>query len=339
MELTDRKQKILVAIIEKYIESGEPVGSKTLSEAFGNTVSPATIRNDMADLASLGFLIQPHASAGRIPSPKGYRYYVDRLMSKKDLGDTERKAIEATLLSHGGEPEQLLEDASALLAQMTNCVAIATTLSDENETVSKIELMPLGKSTLLLVVISSSGLIKNRVCRLSTDVSDTLVEQFRSVVSEHFIGVPVNEIGTVTIQTVAASLGSAGMDMYPLLIALSEMLREISERGVLLEGESNILGFESAENAKSLMQFLSSTEGIKNIISEEKGGLSVVIGSENPHKELRDSSLIIARYKIDGNDAGALGIIGSTRIDYAKLIPHIEYLTDLVGRLLSDVIE
>ena len=339
MELSERKQKILVAIIEKYIANGEPVGSKTLCEDFGNSVSSATIRNDMADLAALGFLEQPHASAGRIPSQKGYRYYVDRLMNKRELSEQEQKAIRSHLAYRSGGPEQLLEVASTLLAQMTKCVAIATTLADDAETVSKVEILPIGRRSVIIVAITSSGLIKNRVCRLDSDVSDKLIDEFLSVVREHFIGMPITDVSTVTVQTIAASLGTRAITMYPLIITLAEMIREISETDILLEGQSNLFGIGSTANAHRLLEFLSGRDSVKSMISENKNNLSVVIGRENPHKELQDSSVIIARYKIDGIDAGALGIIGSTRIDYANLIPHIEYLTKLVGSMLSDVLE
>ena len=339
MELSERKQKILVAIIEKYIANGEPVGSKTLCDAFGNSVSSATLRNDMADLVSLGFLEQPHASAGRIPSQKGYRYYVDKLMSRRELPEEEQKAIRARLSYRSGDPEQLLEDASSLLAQMTKCVAIATTLADDRETVSKVELLPIGRSTVILVAITSSGLIKNRVCRVDCEASQKLVDEFITLANEHFIGMSISDISTAKIQTIAASVGAKAITMYPLIITLAEMLREISETDVLLEGQSNIFGVVNTPNAHRLLEFLSGRSGIKSMISENKSDLSVVIGRENPHRELQDSSVIIARYKIDGSDAGALGIIGSTRIDYANLIPHIEYLTRLVGSMLSDVLE
>ncbi len=339
MELSERKRKILVAIIEKYIAHGEPVGSKTLCQAFGNSVSSATIRNDMAELAQLGFLEQPHASAGRIPSQQGYRYYVDSLMNKRVLSESEQRAIKSMLSYRSGDPEQLLEEASSVLAQLTKCATIATTLVDEEATISKVELVTLGQTTAILVVVTSKGIIKNRVCRLDYPLTDKLITSFHEVVRSNFIGAAINSISTVTLQSVVASLGDRALMLSPLIITLAEIIHEISEIDIVLEGQSNLLSIGSAANAQELLEFLSRREMLKRIVNEQKHRLNVVIGQENPHRELKNSSVIIARYKIDGCDAGALGIIGSTRIDYANLIPNLEYLTGLVSSLLSDAIE
>ena len=339
MELSERKRRILVAIIEKYIAHGEPVGSKTLCQAFGNSVSSATIRNDMAELAQLGFLEQPHASAGRIPSQQGYRYYVDSLMNKRELSESEQRAIKSMLSYRSGDPEQLLEEASSVLAQLTKCATIATTLVDEEATISKVELVTLGQTTAILVVVTSKGIIKNRVCRLDYPLTDKLITSFHEVVRTNFIGAAINSVSMVTLQSVVASLGDRALMLSPLIITLAEIIHEISEIDIVLEGQSNLLSIGSAANAQELLEFLSRREILKRIVNEQKHRLNVVIGQENPHRELKNSSVIIARYKIDGCDAGALGIIGSTRIDYANLIPNIEYLTGLVSSLLSDAIE
>lgn len=339
MELSERKRRILVAIIEKYIAHGEPVGSKTLCQAFDNKVSSATIRNDMAELAQLGFLEQPHASAGRIPSQQGYRYYVDTLMNKRVLSESEQRAIKSMLSYRSGDPEQLLEEASSVLAQLTKCATIATTLVDEEATISKVELVTLGQTTAILVVVTSKGIIKNRVCRLDYPLTDKLITAFYEVVRSNFIGAAINSVSTVTLQNLVASLGDRALMLSPLIITLAEIVHEISEIDIVLEGQSNLLNIGSAANAQELLEFLSRREMLKRIVNEQKHRLNVVIGQENPHKELKNSSVIIARYKIDGCDAGALGIIGSTRIDYASLIPSIEYLTGLVSSLLSDAIE
>ena len=339
MELSERKRRILVAIIEKYIAHGEPVGSKTLCQAFGNSVSSATIRNDMAELAQLGFLEQPHASAGRIPSQQGYRYYVDSLMNKRELSESEQRAIKSMLSYRSGDPEQLLEEASSVLAQLTKCATIATTLVDEEATISKVELVTLGQTTAILVVVTSKGIIKNRVCRLDYPLTDKLITAFHEVVRTNFIGAAINSISMVTLQSIVASLGDRALMLSPLIITLAEIIHEISEIDIVLDGQSNLLSIGSAANAQELLEFLSRREILKRIVNEQKHRLNVVIGQENPHRELKNSSVIIARYKIDGCDAGALGIIGSTRIDYANLIPNIEYLTGLVSSLLSDAIE
>ncbi len=340
MELGKRKEMILAAIVEQYIKSGEPIGSKLIMQSLPISVSSATIRNEMSDLHELGLLEQPHTSAGRIPSQAGYRYYVDKLMNKDVLSEEERKMIKSELERSIGNPDKLLEKAGEMLAKITGCAAVATTPTDECATIKHIELMPVGTRIAMVVMMTSSGIIKNGICRTETELTPEMVQNFYDIVNECFIGHPVSDIGTVMIQTLVASLGMNALSMSPLFVVLADIANQALQAEIRLEGEQNLLHHREFGNSiYDMMQFFDEKDKLERAISRDKSGLQVIIGRENMYRQLENSSMIISRYSIGGHDGGAIGIIGPTRLDYAKLIPSIEYLTDLLGQLLTDTFE
>lgn len=341
MQLSDRKEKILAAIVERYIATGEPVGSKTLLEYLRIPVSSATVRNEMAELSRLGFLEQPHTSAGRVPSQAGYRYYVDRLMNRFELPFNEKRLIEARLSSVGGEPQQILEQAGQVLAELTNCAVVSTTPSDDNAVIRRVELVPLGTHTAMMVMLSSSGILKSRVCRTDCDMTLELIETFYNIVSGHFIEKSAGEVSMPLIQTLALSLGSKSLAISPLLVTLSDLAQLTEQTQLILQGQSNLLNYSDYSNAYELMEFLRNSQPMKNLFTSNRseGDARVLIGKENMYRELQDSSVIFSPYSVSGRDSGTLGIIGPTRIDYARLIPSLKYLTEIVGRIMSDTLE
>ena len=340
MGLPDRKKKILAAIVEQYISTGEPVGSKVLCEILDMSVSSATIRNDMSELSELGYLDQPHTSAGRIPTNMGYRYYIDHLMPQHELDDDERRRIDVGVDHRMGDPEQLLERAGEILVGFTNCASLSTTPADENAVIRKVEIVQISPKTAMIVLLTSTGILKSKACRTDVEITPDLIETFYSVASQNFLEKPLTDIGTVMIQTLVASLGKKALAMSPLLVTLSDLANAASQSEIILGGQSNLLNYrEFDQNAGELLEFLHRGEPLNQIISSVKSDLDVLIGSENRYKELENSSMIISRYMISGRDGGSIGIIGPTRMNYSKLIPSIKYLTDIVGRLLSEVYE
>ncbi len=340
MELGKRKEMILAAIVEHYVKSGEPIGSKMLMQSLPISVSSATIRNEMSELAEMGLLDQPHTSAGRIPSQAGYRYYVDNLMSKNQLSDEEMLSIKRELEKNVGDPDKLLEKAGEVLAKLTGCAAVATTPTDEGAVIKHIELMPVGTRIAMIVMMTSSGIIKNGICKTDTELTPEMVSTFYEIINECFIGKPVSDVGTVMIQTLVASLGSNALAMSPLFVVLADIANQALQAEIRLEGQQNLLHHrEYGNNVYEMMQFFDEKDKLERAISKNRDGLQVIIGKENMYRQLENSSMIISRYTIGGHDGGAIGIIGPTRLDYAKLIPSIEYLTNLVGKLLTDTLE
>jgi len=340
MEMTERKNKILAAVVERYIQTGEPVGSKNLLDSLGLSVSSATVRNEMADLIDMGYLEQPHTSAGRIPSTAGYRYYVENLMTAYDMSPTEKKLIDIKLHETTGEPHAVLERAGNIIADISKCAAISTTPADSEAVIKRIELVPIGTHTAMVVMLTSFGILKTRVIRTDSEITLDIAETFYNIVKANFIGKPACDITIARIQTLALSLGEKALAMTPLLVVLSDLSKMTEKTELLLEGQTNLLGYKEYEtNAFELMEFLRRSEPLNRIFTLEKnetGAPSVLIGKEQLYRELQNSTLIFSRYSIGGRQSGALGVVGPTRIDYARLIPCIRYISDVVGIILSD---
>lgn len=338
--LPERKNKILADIIEQYIATGEPVGSKTVCELFNMSVSSATVRNEMSELSEQGYLEQPHTSAGRIPTQKGYRYYIDNLMPLYELEDVDRRRIDACVNNRTNDPEQLLEKASEVLVDFTNCASLSTTLGDENAVIRRVEMVQISPKTAMIVLMTSTGILKSKACRTDVEITPDIIETFYAISAKNFIEKPLSDICTAMIQTLAASLGSKALAMSPLLVTLSDLANAASQSEIILGGQANLLGYRELEqNAGELLEFLHRGEPLNQIIASIKNDLDVRIGSENNYKELKNSSMIISRYMIGDREGGSIGIIGPTRLNYSRLIPSIKYLTGIVGRLLSEVYE
>lgn len=335
MDTKERKQRILQILIESYIETGEPVGSKLLAEKLGNAVSSATIRNDMAELCNMGYLEQPHTSAGRLPTAAAFRLYIDRLMQPHKLSDSDRREIDETL-GHSADPEALMEDASALLAQTTGCAAVSTTPTEQGATVRRVELLRVSPRAIALLLLTSSGVLRSRVCRMSGDPSDAVLGRVARTLTDVFVGRPLSAIGLPQVQSLPALLGEEGFACLPLLSAFYELVQASEEAEVLLRGQMNLLRHPdyAPERAHSLLGFLSEREQLVRMLTAYSGGLRVVLGSESLCPELSGSSLIVTRYTPAGGD-GTIGLIGPLRMNYAAAIPRLMYVAETVERMLD----
>ena len=339
-ELSERKQRILAIIIERFIATGEPVGSKAICTEMGNTVSSATIRNDMADLVEIGLLAQPHTSAGRTPSQAGYRYYVDNLMTKYELGIEDQERIKIWLQSFSGEPDKLLEKAGSILAEFTNCVAISTSPADNNAFIKRMELVPLSNHTAMIVLLATSGILKSTIVRSDTEINVDIAEVFYNICQTYFIGQNVSDISIPFIQTLVASLGDKVFIMSPFLCAIADLCEAVKTTDIHLKGQNNILNHnELSDDAFNLMDFLYRTAPLENMLESYKKPLNVAIGTENPYRELKNSTTIFSKYSVGDRDSGSIGIIGPTRLDYAHLIPTIKYLAGVIGTLLTETLD
>ncbi len=339
-DLSERKKKILAIIIERYIATGEPVGSKTICSEMGNAVSSATIRNDMADLVDSGLLEQPHTSAGRVPSQAGYRYYVDNLMSAYELGVEEQERIKIWLQSFAGEPDKLLEKAGSILAELTDCVAVSSSPADSEAFIKRIELVPLSPHTAMIVLLATSGILKSAVVRSDAEINVDIAEVFYNITQNYFVGKSVSDISVTFIQTLVASLGDRVFIMSPFLCAISDLCEAVKTTDLHLKGQSNILNHtELSEDAFLLLDFLHRGTPLENMLNNQKKSLNVAIGAENSYRELKNASTIFSKYSVGNRDSGSIGIIGPTRIDYARLIPSISYLAGVIGTLLSETLD
>ena len=349
MELDARKLRILAKIVETYIATGEPVGSKLIAYLLGGEVSPATVRNDMAVLFDLGLLEQPHTSAGRIPSHLGLRVYIDQIMREQPLTTQEKREIEALFNFRNPDPDRLLEDAAKALAGYTGCAAISTTINRRSLLVRRIEIIPATQRTAVILLILSNGMIKNRVCRVDFTLTPKIVEFFQKFANGILGGKSVNQISESFIRSVALSLDEYTEIFTPLLAAIYDLCREASSGPIYRSGTSNLLEYEELRRiANQLFRVINSREEVLDLIGRDREGLRdildretirVSIGKENQKMELADSSVIVSRYPIGDDSEGAIGLIGPIRMDYARLIPHLEYFSQMLGKLLSDTLD
>ena len=340
LKLDIRKLKILTAIVETYIETGEPVSSKMLTEKLGLQVTSATIRNDMAALFEMGLLEQPHTSAGRVPSHLGYRIYVDQLMRCEPLSDEERREIDALFNVRDPDPDKLLEDAAEALADYTNCATVSTTITPRTVQVKRIEIVPAGARTVVVLVIATNGVIKNKVCRVDFRLTNELVGFLNQFANGRLVGKPVSEISQYYVNSIAVTLGEYSAPFVPVLAAIYELCREISEGQFYTSGGANLLGYkEFGDIARELLLTMNSRSDLLGVLASRDDAVFISIGKENSKSELADTSVVVTHYKIGEQNSGAIGVIGPVRMDYAKIIPHLEYFSQTLGKLLAETFE
>ena len=340
MELGERKLKILTAVIETYIRTGEPVGSKVLTDCLDNAVSSATIRNEMAELSAMGYLEQPHTSAGRIPTAQAFRLYIDHLMRRHPLSEEDRQSIDELLTAFAGDPDKLIGEASQALAASTGCAAVTTTPSMQSSGIRRIEVMRVSPRAAALLLMTGGGALRSRVCRFDTDVDDELTGRLSAILSDNFTGQAPADIGLPQVQRLMVSLGEDGLRCAPALTAFYELAQESAEAEVLLSGQLNLLRHPDYElaRARELLGFLSRREQLMRMLSASPVGLHVLLGSESPRPELAGSSIILTRDTLGGQADGSIGLIGPLRMDYAATTPRLEYFAQAMGRLLSELL-
>lgn len=338
-QLAERKKAILVAVIESYIRTGEPVGSKVLVGLLDNAVSSATIRNDMADLAAMGFLEQPHTSAGRIPTPKAFRFYIDNLMRRRDVEEARQNAITFRLENAAGDPDRLLGEAAQMLSEATGCAAMTTPPVEFAETLRRVEFLRMSPRTVMVALMTSSGTLRSRLCRALTEVSDNQLQILCTLLTERFVNRPLSEIGLPELQQLLLSLGADSLSLAGLVTGFYDLVNESSQAEVLLKGQLQLLENPDYqwENARLLLSFLSRRERLASMLAAYTGGLHVLLGSESLCPELSGSSMIVTRYSPDGRQSGAIGLIGPTRMDYAGVIPQLEFIAGTMSRLMAEL--
>ena len=337
--MTPRKEQILTALIEEYIRSGEPVGSKWLMDKMGNTVSSATIRNAMAELTVMGYLDQPHTSAGRVPTPQAFRLYIDKLMKKRRLSEAARREIDDRL-ERATDPDMLMEEASQILAEDTGCAAVTTTPQEQQMMVRRVEVMIVSPHVVAMMLMTGSGVLRSRVCRLPLAPTTEQLTTAVGLLNRCFVGRPLQAVTLPAIQNLLLQLGEDALVCAPLLTAFHELAQTCAEAEVRMKGQLNLLRNPDyhPEIARSLLGFLTEQNQLVRMLAGHDGGLRVVLGNESLQPELMGSSIIVTRYA-PHNISGSIGLIGPLRMDYATAIAELEYITQSVERILAQLIE
>lgn len=333
-----RKRAILRAITDDYIETAEPVGSRTIARKYRIGVSPATIRNEMAELEESGYLAQPHTSAGRIPSDKGYRFYVDALMPQADLPDAEMELLRAQVEVSVGAIEDVIRRATRLLATLTHYAAIAMAPSLMDSVVKTVQFVPIDDAHVLIVVVIAPNFVQNRIVPLT--VTDPLkLTQLAHDVSAVLRGKTIRHI-TRGLHNHLRELVPNGILADTLYDMLSIGLANTAVEKVYLEGSINLIDqpeFREIEKAKVLLSVLEERESILELLSQAGPGTKVAIGSENLSKSMHECTVVSATYRVHGRDVGSVGLIAPTRMEYTKGIALVEAVADLISGLLSEM--
>ena len=332
MELTDRKLKILQAIISDYVRSAEPVGSRTLSKRFNLGISPATIRNEMSDLEEMGYLTHPHTSAGRVPSDKAYRLYVNNLMEKRELSPIEKNLIAEKLRSDVTEFDETIKHAARILSEITNLTSFAMTPSKSEDTLKFINLLPVDENTVVLMIVSESGKISNTALRMRVPYTEEGLQILAKNMTYNFNG---KKITDVLREHIIASFESDIEAMSKLaeniMPNFMKTLEDMLNVNLYMDGLTNIFDipeYNDLEKAKSFLSLLDKKEDFAKKLMEREDGIIVTIGDENADDLMNDCSMITATYHVDGKMVGKIGVIGPTRMKYGEITSIIEYLTE-----------
>ncbi len=339
MAISERKKKILAAVVDEYIRTAEPVGSKAIAQSGCLNCSSATIRNELAELVAMGYLEQPHTSAGRVPTPMGYRMYVNELMEKQKLSLEETEEMNRRLNQKLQELDTTISDVSRLASQLTDYPALALTARSA-VTVRRFDLIYVDANTFIIVLTLSSSVAKSKLVHLPVSVDQSMVQRLSSLFNSGFTGIEENQITPLLINSTERAADDT-MGLTSVIAAfVIETLTEASTPTAYVSGENRLLNqpeFRDPDKAHRLMSYLSGggyilppAEGL-----ESSGEVRVLIGPENVAEELKDSSVIVASYDAGDNTRGLIGVVGPTRMDYSAVAAKLSFLAAGLSRRLS----
>jgi heat-inducible transcriptional repressor len=331
-----RQLDILRAIVEEYVATEEPVGSKAISQRHGLGISPATIRNEMSVLEDAGFITQPHTSAGRIPTDKGYRLFVDKIATVKPLSKAERRAIE-TFLEGANDLDDIVMRTVRLLAQVTKQVAVVQYPSLTKSRVRHIELVLLTPTRLMMVLITNTGRVEQRVLELPYELNEQLLSDLRQRLNGAVTGKSMSDVAP-QLEGILAAFGRNERTSTALIISnLIEMAIEKPEEKVVLAGTANLArGTGESSDIHGILEALEEQVVLLRLLSDAGETMRVRIGEEQDESGLKRTSLVTMSYGIEGNPMGGLGIIGPTRMDYSSSMSAVNAVARYVGRFLTE---
>ncbi|MBD5466286.1 MAG: heat-inducible transcription repressor HrcA [Lachnospiraceae bacterium] len=330
MQLDERKLKILQAVIRNYLETGEPVGSRTISKYTDLNLSSATIRNEMADLEELGYILQPHTSAGRIPSDKGYRLYVDELMQK----EREVDEMKVMLLEKEEKMEQLLKQVAKVLAVNTNYATMISAPSYQGNKLKFIQLSRVDVNQILAVVVVEGNIIKNNILNLEAPLDDETILKLNILLNTHLSGLTLEEINLGMIAQLKQQAGIHSKIVGDVMDAVAEAIREEEDLQIYTSGANNIFKYPELSNGEKASEIISTFEEKQLLTSlvqdtlekSQEKGIQVYIGAETPVQSMKDCSVVTATYELEEGMKGTIGIIGPKRMDYEKVVGTLQNL-------------
>ncbi|HIQ98357.1 MAG TPA: heat-inducible transcription repressor HrcA [Candidatus Scybalocola faecavium] len=342
MNLDERKTKILNAIIQTYLETGEPVGSRTISKFTDLNLSSATIRNEMADLEEMGYILQPHTSAGRIPSDKGYRFYVDNLMKDKIAQVDEMKEV---MLEKADKVDQLLKQVAKLLATNTNYASLISTPQYKRNKLRFIQLSKVDETQILVVIMIEGNIIKNKLINSDFPVEQEDVVKLNILLNTFLQGLSLQEINMEMIQKLKSQAQGHSKVISDVIDAIGQAIQEEDDVEIYTSGATNLLSYPELgdrEQAKALMSTFEEKQALVNLIEEnvdkdggENHGIQVYIGAESPVKTMKDCSIVTATYELEEGVQGTIGIVGPKRMDYQKVVNNLQIMMNQLDTIFK----
>ena len=336
MELTDRKKQILKVVVEDYVRTAEPVGSKAIAAEMGG-VSSATIRNELSDLTELGYLEQPHTSAGRVPSPKGYRLYVNELMERQRLSIAETERINQSLQMRMEELDRVISQAGRAVSSLMNYPAYVAATGKKQMTARRFELLPVDEHSCIVVMMMGDNRVKSQLLRMQLKVDTEQMPTLVNLLNSNFTGISADEMNRRLMDVSEQVTPQMFLLLSQTIAYAADVLEEAGQKEVFTVGTSQLLKlpeFRDADKAHQLMSFLSDSK--ENLHVPDEGPMKILIGPENVSEALQDTSVVVASYDIGNDMRGLIGVVGPTRMDYgtvaARLSGFAEGLTRLFGK-------
>jgi heat-inducible transcriptional repressor len=338
----DRGQHLLHALIQRYIQDGQPVGSRTLSKDSGLDLSPATIRNVMSDLEDMGLVSAPHTSAGRIPTPKGYRLFVDTLVRYRQPADGEIRRIQAQIKGESNNTRGLVGAVSSMLSDFTHMAGVVTVPRSGHVTLRQIEFLPLSENRVLVILVVNNREVQNRILHTGRDYSASELQQAQNFINEHYAGLELERVRSKLIEDLDSTRDSMNQTMHDIITVAQSAMdgAEDASKKYVVAGETNLMNFAELSNVdtlRGLFEAFSRKRLILDLLdrSINANGVQIFIGEESGYQIFDGCSVITAPYHVDDDTIGVLGVIGPTRMAYDRVVPIVDVTARLLETALS----
>ena len=339
MELTERKRLIIGEIVKAHIETGEPIGSKILASRIPNAPSTATLRNEMSELCEMGYLEQPHTSAGRLPTPKAYRLYVTELMPKKELAEDKKEIIESMLVDIKKDPETMGSSAAELLSEITGLPAISVSNTDMGNVLKRVNFLQMGRRAGIVFLVAADGRTKSRLVGCQSDIDTRLINLFERIAIEKVCNKDIDRLDMAYLQSMVVSSGIDALTLAPLFSCVFEMAKELKMGQINMGGAANIFSLYPTDiQARKILDLFSAREVVNNILSGTTLPIEVVFGDDTEYAALKPTGMVVASYG-NSNNYGKIAVIGPTRMSYDSILPSVEYVASRVGQMMTEVLK
>jgi len=337
MELTARKKQILKVVTERYIDSAEPVGSKFIAQAMGGSVSSATIRNELADLVELGYLEQPHTSAGRIPSAKGYRLYVNELMERRSVSQQEAEEINTALQGKMKELDSVIAQAGQMVSSIVSYPAYAVAAGKSGVTVRRYDLLSVDERSFIAVVMTDDSRVKSQLVQTQLPISGEHLPALSNLLNTHFTAISAEEMGNKLMALASQLTAEIFMPLSQTIEYATAVMDSSKRSQVFTTGQTQLLRqpeFQDLSKANDIMDLL--TDRKDNLpVLDENTPMQILIGPENVNEALKDASVVVASYDIGDNMRGLIGVVGPTRMDYAAVAARLSYFAESLTKMFG----